>query len=145
MPYIPESSKYSEFIYLIWKCLNMTSFSITSYKKAISVFKEDYVQIPTQEKSDPLFLSEWPSKVSGRSSVSNICPDDVAIPSRLPSVSRRFEQFNVASVRTSWQHVQTHIRVQQHRPDVILNKARRGEELQPSRRQGNTVRTRSLL
>jgi len=33
----------------------------------------------------------------------------------------------------------------QHRPDEVLNKARRGEELQPSGRQGNTVRMRSLL
>jgi hypothetical protein len=36
----------------------MTSFSVTSFKKAISVFQEDSVQIPTQQKSDPLFSSE---------------------------------------------------------------------------------------
>jgi hypothetical protein len=33
----------------------------------------------------------------------------------------------------------------QHRPKAILDKARHGEELQLSGRQGNTVRTQSLL
>jgi hypothetical protein len=57
----------------------MTSFSVKSFKKAISEFQKDFVQIPTQKKSDPLFPSGWPSEASGRSSVNNICLDDVAI------------------------------------------------------------------
>jgi hypothetical protein len=35
----------------------MSSFSVTSFKKAILEFQEDSVQIPTQQKSDPLFPS----------------------------------------------------------------------------------------
>jgi hypothetical protein len=35
----------------------MTSFSVTSIKKAILKFQEDSVPFPTQQKSDPLFLS----------------------------------------------------------------------------------------
>jgi hypothetical protein len=33
----------------------MTSFSVTSFKKAISEFQEDSVKFPTQQKSNPLF------------------------------------------------------------------------------------------
>jgi hypothetical protein len=76
----------------------MTIFSVTSFKKIISEFQEDYVHIPTQQKSNPLFPFGRPSKASGRSSASNICPDDMGIPSGLPSVSRSFEQFKVASI-----------------------------------------------
>jgi len=36
---------------------------------------------------------------------------DPKIPFGRPSVSRRFEQFKVASIRMSWQHVLTLIRV----------------------------------
>jgi hypothetical protein len=68
----------------------MMSFSVTSFKKAISEFQEDSVKFSTQQKSDPLFMS-------GRSSEAY----------RRPPVSRRFFQFNVAYVRTSGQHVQT--------------------------------------
>jgi len=99
------------------------------------------------EKSNPLFLSGRPNKTFGR-----------------PSVFRRFKQFKVESVWTSWQHVRTLFRVWQKlgfplqtciwedsciRPDdkATLSKTspyygkRRGEELQPFGRQGNTVRT----
>jgi hypothetical protein len=89
----------------------MTSFNVTSFKKVISKFEEDSVQIPTQQKSDPLFLSGRPSKASGCSSINNIRPDDVAMPSGLPSVSRSFKQFKVPSIRTSWQHTRTLFRV----------------------------------
>jgi hypothetical protein len=97
------------------------------------------------EKSDPKLPSGRPSHASGRS-----------------SVSRSFEQFKVASVRTSRQCIWTLISVRQvnefpsqtqiwedssivwttglHLPDAILDKARHEEELQSSGRQGNTVR-----
>jgi hypothetical protein len=68
----------------------MTSFNVTSLKKVTSEFQEDSVQIPTQQKLNPLFPSEWPGKASGRSSVSNIHLDDVAVPFGLPSMSRSF-------------------------------------------------------
>jgi hypothetical protein len=71
-----------------------------------------------------------PSKASGSSSVNNIHLDDMAIPSRLPSVSRRFKPFKVASVRTSWQHVLMLFRV---REDSNI-------PVHLSSRHGNTVR-----
>jgi hypothetical protein len=52
------------------------------------------------EKSDPKLPSGRCGIPSGRSSVSNICPDDESFPSRHPSVSRNFELFKIASVRT---------------------------------------------
>jgi hypothetical protein len=63
------------------------------------------------EKSNPIFPSGRPSKVSTRSSVSNICLDDVAIPSGVPSMSWRFKQFKFAYVWMSWQRVRTLFRV----------------------------------
>jgi hypothetical protein len=74
----------------------MTSFSVSSFKNVILAFQEDYVQIPTQKKSDPLFPSGWPSDASGR----HQCRETS-------------EQFQVAPVRTSWQHVQMLFRVQE--------------------------------
>jgi len=68
--------------------------------KAISVFKEDSVQIPTQRCRIP---SNRPNNVvfpSGRSSVSNIHPDNENFTSGRPSVSRNFELFKIASIRT---------------------------------------------
>jgi hypothetical protein len=109
----------------------MTSFCVTSFKKVILEFKEDSVQIPTQQKSDPLFPSRQPSKASRRSSVSNICPDDVAIPSGLPSVSRSFTQFKVASIHMSLQNIRTLFRVLEES----------SVQVHPSRRRGNTFRT----
>jgi hypothetical protein len=74
--------------------------SVTSFMKAISVFKEDSVQIPTQRSRIP---SNRPDDVvfpSGRSSVSNIHPDNENFPFGRPSVSRNFEQFKIASFWT---------------------------------------------
>lgn len=56
------------------------------------------------EKSDHKLPSGQLRKASGHSSVSNICPDDVVIPSGCPSVSRNFELFKVASIWTTWQY-----------------------------------------
>jgi hypothetical protein len=64
----------------------MTSFSVTSFKKAISDFQEDSAKFPTQQKLDLLFLSGWSSEVSG-------CP----LVSKILTAQR-------ASVRTSVQH-----------------------------------------
>jgi hypothetical protein len=74
----------------------MTSSSVTSCNKAILVCKKDSVQIPTQKSR--IFCFCWPSKAFVRSSISNICLDDVVIPSGHPSMSRSFEQFKVSSV-----------------------------------------------
>jgi hypothetical protein len=44
----------------------MTSFSVTSFKKAISEFQEDSTKFPTQQNSDPLFSSGQSSEASER-------------------------------------------------------------------------------
>jgi len=107
-----------------------------------------------------MFLSGRLNEASRLSSVSNIRPDEAVIPSGCPSVSRSFELFKVASVRTFQQLVRTLVSVRQEigfpsqterwedsciHPDVILNKAICGEELQPFGRQGNTVQTPILI
>lgn len=59
-------------------------------------------------------------------------------------MSRRFEQFKVAFIRMSWQHIRTHIRVRQ----IIRFPSHTHiweRQLHPSERQGNTVRMRSLI
>jgi hypothetical protein len=68
---------------------------------------------------------------TGRSSVSNIRPDDEIFQSGCPSVSRIFEQFKIASVRTQWQIVRTLFRVREN-PSVPAH---------PSGRRGYTVRS----
>jgi hypothetical protein len=90
-----------------------------------------------------------------------ICPDDKNFPSRPSSVSRTFELFQLASVWTSQQHVQTLSSVRQverflsktqicenscnrpddvcSRPNAILDKASRAYKVQPSRRQPSSI------
>jgi len=99
--------------------------------------QEGYFSVPgrfcadsNSEKLDPLFLSGQPSQASGRSSVSNICLDDVAILSGLPLVARRFELFKIIFIRTTWQHVRTQFRVRKD-PSIPMH---------PSGRRGNTFR-----
>jgi hypothetical protein len=48
----------------------MTSFSVTSFKKAISEFQEDSTKLTTQQKSNPLFPFGRASEVFGRPHVS---------------------------------------------------------------------------
>jgi hypothetical protein len=50
------------------------------------------------EKSDPKLQSERLYKASGRSSVSNIHPNDVVIQSGCPLVSKNFKLFRIASI-----------------------------------------------
>jgi hypothetical protein len=102
----------------------MTNCSVTSFKKDVSEISERFCADSNSEKLDPLFQSR-------RSSVSNIRPDDMTIPSRRLSVSRSFEQFKVASVRTSWQHVRTLFKVRE----------KFNVQVHPSGWCGNTVRT----
>jgi hypothetical protein len=131
MPYIPESSKYLEFISLRWKEPYYDKFQYHKLQEGYFSVQGRFCTDSNLKKSDPLFSSKWPSKTSGCSSVSNISLDVVAIPSRLPLVSRSFEQSKVASVRTSWQHVWTLLWV---REDSSVS-------VHPSERRGNTVRT----
>jgi hypothetical protein len=90
------------------------------------MFKEDYVLIPTQRSRIPRF-----------------CLDS---PVMRPNAHQRqeAEQFKVAIIRTSWQHVQTHFRVREELgfsfTDTYMER-----QLHPSGRQGNTVRTRCII
>jgi hypothetical protein len=72
--------------------------------KAISVFKEDSVQIPTQRSRIPSNRLDDVVFPYGHSSMSNIRPDDENFPSRRLSVSRNFKLFKSASVQTTWQY-----------------------------------------
>jgi len=137
----------------------MTSCSVTSFKKAILEIPGRFCADSNSEKSNPLFLSRRPSKASGRSSVNNIRPNDVALPFGLSSVSicpdvmvtrpdalqssRRIHRLS-ASVRTTWQY----------RPDTSQSLRRirfsfadtdMGRQLRLSGRQVYTIRTPSLI
>jgi len=101
MQYIPESSNYLEFISLRWKEPYYDKFSVTSMKKAISKVPGKFCADSNSEKSDPKIPSRQPCLDSRRSSVSNIHPEDVAISSGRPSMSRSFEQLKFAYVRMS--------------------------------------------
>jgi len=114
------------------------------------MFKEDTVQIPTQKSRIPSFFLDDPVMRPD----AHQCPE-VSNRSRLhPSgccgnVSVRSSEFNKKSdflLKQRYGKTAASVRMTgQHRSDAILDKARCGEELQPSRRQGNTVRTQSLL
>jgi hypothetical protein len=68
----------------------MTSFNVTSIKKAISEFQEDFAQLTTQQKSEPLFPSERTRDMSVR-----------------PSVLRRFWTAQHSSMHSSGQQGNT--------------------------------------
>jgi hypothetical protein len=73
----------------------MTSSSVTSCKKDISIFKEDSVQITTQRSQIPCFRPDDLVKRLDSHQSANIHPDEVVISSGLPSVSRSFELIKV--------------------------------------------------
>jgi hypothetical protein len=93
-------------------------------KKAILEVPGRFCVDSNSKKSDPKIPFGRPCLESRRSSVSNIRPDDVAIPSRHPSVSRTFELFKFESVWTSWQHVRTLFKVpeESYFANIYLNK-----------------------
>jgi hypothetical protein len=117
------------------------------------VLQVDSAYIPSQRSRIPRFRLDVPVNRPDAHQSSNIRPDDVVIPSGLPSMYRSFELFKVAFVWTSQQHVQTPFNVRQvkdflcrhrygktvatiwttdlHRLDAILDKARCGEDLRP--------------
>jgi hypothetical protein len=92
----------------------MTSSSVTSSKKSISVFKEDSVQIPTQRSRIPCFRPDDPVKRPDSHQLAISVQRGGVIPSGPPSMSRIFELFKVCI-----------------RPDVMAN---RPAALQSSRR-----------
>jgi hypothetical protein len=90
----------------------MTSFNLTSIKKAISKFQEDFAQFPTQQKSDPLFRSDVLLCREDSASSACIRLDNRATPSRCSSVFKKNPDFlsrhklerQLATVRTLGQH-----------------------------------------
>jgi hypothetical protein len=100
-------------------------------KKAILEVPGRFCVDSNSEKSNPKIPSGRLCLESRCSSVSNIRPDDVAIPFGHPSVSKSFKQFKFAYDRTSWQHIRMLFRV----PEEFC------VHVHPSERCGNTVRT----
>jgi uncharacterized Zn-finger protein len=86
----------------------MTSFSVTSIKKAISEFQEDSAQFTIQQKSDPLFPFGRASEASGHPSVfEKILPVQYAsVPmtgATLSGCSSVFEKNLESFVDTDWE------------------------------------------
>jgi hypothetical protein len=69
-------------------------FQSVHFRKVFQDAQRRFCADSNSKKSNPKFLSGRPSHAFG-----------------CLSMFRRFEQFKVASVRTSWQHVRMHIRV----------------------------------
>jgi hypothetical protein len=104
----------------------MTSFSVTSIKKAISKFLEDSVQLTTQQKLDPLFPSGWASEASGHL-----------------SVSRRFCQLSMQSSGRHGNTVQTIFSFQEE--SRVLCKHRVGRQLATIRTIGKHLPDAALI
>jgi hypothetical protein len=102
----------------------MTSFSVISFKKAISVFQEDFVQIPTQKSRILCFCQDGPimrpnahqcQKLLNSSSVHLFgCHGNTSLEfEKIPVfLCRHGLGRQLASVRTTGQHC----------PDVVLDK-----------------------
>jgi len=127
MPYISESSKYLEFISLIWKKPYYDKLQCHKLQEGyFKMFKEDSVQIQTQRSRIPSFRLDEPV----RHSDVHLCQET--------------RQFKVASIRTSWQHVRTLLRVWEELGFPFIHVLE--DSLHPFERQGNTVQTlRSLV
>jgi hypothetical protein len=113
-------------------------------------FKEDSIQIPSQRSQIPSFHSNGPvmrpdahqcPKVSNYSRfhpsrrLSNTSECSLVFDNKLDFLLRHRYGKTAASVRT----------LGLHRSDAILDRAKLGEELQPSGCRGNTVRTPIIL
>jgi hypothetical protein len=72
MPYIPESSKYLEFICLRWKGPYYDKFQCPKLQEGYSNVQGRFCADSNSQKLDHLFPSRQSSKASGCSSVSNI-------------------------------------------------------------------------
>jgi len=123
----------------------MSFISKSSFQKSGSrCSKEDYVQIPTQRSRIPRFRPDglvmilYAHQCLEDSNSSRLHPSG-----RHGNTSGHSSEFNKKSdFLLRYIYGKTTASVQttrQHRPDVVLDKTRRGEELQPSGRQGNTV------
>jgi hypothetical protein len=120
------------------------------HKSGSRCSKEDSVQIPSQRSWIPSFHPDGPVMRPD----AHQCLEDLNSSRLHPSV-RHGNTFGLSSeFDKKSDFLLTHRygktlasiwTTRQHRPNTILDKARRGEELQPFEQQGNTIRTRSLL
>jgi len=85
MPYISESSAIQSLFLWYGNNLIMTSSSVTSCKKVISVFKEDSVQNSRQRSWIPCIHLDVPVNCPDALQSSNTRLNDVVIPSGPPS------------------------------------------------------------
>jgi len=138
--------------FYVMMLLNRDSAIQRSSRRFCTVYKS--------EKLDPLQLSGRHDILSGRPTVQSIiCPDNENFPSGPSSVSRSFELFQLASVRTFQQHVRTTLSVRpavgflsktqiwedrcnrsddvDSRPDVLIHKASIAFKIQTSGRQSS--------
>jgi hypothetical protein len=100
MPFISESSDIQSVLLLYGKSLIMTSCKCHKLQEGYFSVQGRFCVDFNAEKLDPKLPSGGLSIMSGRSSVNNIRQDDENFPSGRPSVSRNFELFKIASVRT---------------------------------------------
>jgi hypothetical protein len=114
------------------------------------MFKEKSVQIPSQRSRIPSFRPDGldmppdahqcledsnSSRLHPSGRHGNTSKHSLEFDKKSNFLFRRRYEKTAASIRTT----------RQRRPDAILDKARHGEELQPSGSHGNTVRMQSLL
>jgi hypothetical protein len=114
------------------------------------MLKEDSVQIPSQRSRIPSFRLNGPDMRPD----THHCLED-SNSSRLHPSRRHGNTFGCSSefdkksnflLRHIYGKIVASVQTTgQHRPNAILDKARRGEELQPFGRQGNSIWTLSLL
>jgi len=113
-------------------------------------FKEDSVQIPSQRSRIPSFRPDGPVMHPNAHQCPEVLNCSKLHPSgRLSNASGRSSVFGKKSdflLRHRYEKTVASVRMSGlHHPDAILDKASRGEELQPSGRQGNTVQTPVLI
>jgi hypothetical protein len=100
--------------------------SFMCFKKTLCIIQDSEVQIPDSHQS------------------SNIHLDDENCPSGLPSVSRSFELFQIASIQTSQQHIRMPFNVRQVKGFPFQTQIWE-DSCKPSRRCGYSVQTLSLI
>lgn len=116
---MPLSSFYTNFM-LVCNWLHYVGqndffvMMLLNRDSAIPSASRGFCTVYKSEKSDPLQLSGRRDIPSRRPTVQSIIiPDNENFPSRPSSVLRSFELFQLASVRTFQQHVQTTLSVRQ--------------------------------
>jgi hypothetical protein len=119
-------------------------------KRGSKCSEEDSVHIPSQRSRIPRFRPDDPyMHLDAHRCLKDSNNSRLHLSRRHGNMSGRLLEFEKKSNflhRHRYGKTTASVRMTgQHLPDAILDKARRGEELQPSGHQGNTVRMHSLL